>query len=69
MSCECKNIVDIKIIVATHKKYWMPKDDIYCVVGGRHQCGHLPEIKLGMKIENDRRWSCTILSVLVGGWI
>ena len=29
MSCECKNIVDIKIIVATHKKYWIPKDGIY----------------------------------------
>ena len=21
--------MDIKILVATHKKYWMPKDDIY----------------------------------------
>lgn len=29
MSCECKNSVDIKIIVATHKKYWIPKDGIY----------------------------------------
>ena len=24
--------VDLKIIVATHKKYWMPKDEIYLPV-------------------------------------
>ena len=24
--------MDIKIIVATHKKYWMPSDDIYLPV-------------------------------------
>lgn len=23
------NPVDIKIIIATHKKYWLPKDSIY----------------------------------------
>lgn len=24
--------MDIKILVATHKKYWMPEDDVYCPI-------------------------------------
>ena len=31
--------MDIKIIVATHKKYWMPSDDIYLPVHGWEKKG------------------------------
>ena len=35
--------MDIKIIVATHKKYWMPKDGMYLPV----QVGHAGKEDLG----------------------
>lgn len=39
--------MDIKILVATHKKYWMPDDDVYVPlhVGaeGKESLGYLPD--------------------------
>ena len=39
--------MDIKILVATHKKYWMPDDDVYVPLhvgaAGKESLGYLPD--------------------------
>lgn len=37
--------MDIKFLVATHKKYWMPKDEVYLPIhvgkAGKHDLGYI----------------------------
>ena len=39
--------MDIKILVAAHKKYWMPDDDVYVPLhvgaAGKESLGYLPD--------------------------
>ena len=39
--------MDIKILVATHKKYWMPEDDVYLPIhvgrAGKADLGYVGE--------------------------
>lgn len=43
--------LDIKILVATHRKYTMPKDDIYMPI----QVGREGKEDLGYAVDNARR--------------
>ena len=46
--------MDIKILVAAHKKYWMPDDDVYVPLhvgaAGKESLGYLPEIIFPLRI-------------------